>query len=831
MYHDVDPPEGIAPRIVADALTELEEPEKSLAAPACELLVSMVKACPSTSYLAIYALLDQMLTMFKDPDVISIRAPILGHIATILKAMRDVYNPPTAEEAPTAQRQEGVTGFKFAAPSSTTQAQPPTQKDDGSAPNGPLSEQRTYDGDRRPLDGMRDELLATLSNGIRSSAYRSSALLAFVHLTHIPTFLDAAETNYMAENVNDLILSPSADDIRGAALDGLRDIARVNPRVLEETTLPMLFSRLPDRMPSLSSEGGTEAKGVVRRALGALARLCAQPDLFDMLIVRLFTKLDLTCASVYTSAEERESNVGYARGLLITVLTVLEEKVQKGHSDVPRYGVTLCPRIFSLVLSASLRAADDPAAQAPVASDDRVIRDAGRLVTLLTRSLTVDKQAELAGWLYSTFLEGKLGGGHLSMHRSEGSGSGSGSTATFEPLQSGASPSQKKTASAFAAAFVALKKEAGPPPGSLLDWLRQTLTFVLEASCAIEAEAGFTLLAATVNKYVPEPVPSDVQELLDSLWTTEVHTSEAALSSSSPAQLPSRRSRAIQAWFWIAKALVVRNSPRGQEMVEQARESLFVDPLAGRDAATALGLVAQTDDGILRKENGAVIRLLYRQKFFAYLLPRIIQGYKATAVVMPTNVGIAEGSANANPAATTQPVQSTYLIALSSILPFLPRQTTLERLPEIFPLLLLALSLPSSSARSSAARTITLSTALGRKELDEEIKAGNSTSDGMAARHAAGTAPLHLVESHTSTLVDRLLTHCCTPSPHAPPPTRIDGFRTLATLARCVGTTALRPHRAKVLAVLRGPARGVDDPKREVRRWAVDCRAVWNDVA
>ena len=61
LYHDTEKtPEGIATRIVADALDELQEPEKSLAKPATELLVSMVHACPATAHLATYALPDQM---------------------------------------------------------------------------------------------------------------------------------------------------------------------------------------------------------------------------------------------------------------------------------------------------------------------------------------------------------------------------------------------------------------------------------------------------------------------------------------------------------------------------------------------------------------------------------------------------------------------------------------------------------------------------------------------------------------------------------------------------------------------------------------------------
>lgn len=799
LYSDVEAPEGIASRIIADAMNELEEPEKSNAKPACDLLISMVKACPSTAFVATIALLDQTLTMFKDPEVISIRAPILGHIATLLKALRDVYQAPRDDEKDgKASTSTAAPTYKFTAPTSRTEAEPRTQGVDTAEKDVEMTAVRTYDGDRRPLDAMRDELLAALSNGIRSSGYRSSALLAFVHLTHIPTFLSPAETNYMAESVNELIISPSAEDVRGAALDGLRDIARVNPRVLEETTLPMLFGRLPDRMPEPAKDStpSSDGRGVVRRTLGALARLCAQPDLFDMLVVKLFTKLDLTCASTFKTKEEWEANVGYVRGLLVTVLTVLEEKTTKGHTDVPRYGVILCPRLFSLILSAATRDVEQDA-QPPVAADPRVVRDIGRLLTLLVRGLNVEKQAELTTWMYSAFLEGRIGG----------SATSSTTDTAFEPLRSTASPAERQTMYAFAAVFVTLKKQVPPPSGDVSEWLNQVLSYTLDARSELEADAGYSILATTISKHLVEPVPAAVNSFLETLWTREVMSSRDA----------GRRSRAIRAWLWIAKAFIVRNSPMGQTMLNSLLETLFNDENAqvAKEAARSIGLVAKAEDGILSKDNGSVIRLLYRQKFFSFLLPKIISGYKAATPA---------GSAGSTKP-PSQHLQSVYLIALSSILPFMPRQTTTEKLDEIFPLLIRAIDLPDSQARSSAATTIALAAAIGKKERDAEIREGANRPEGLAKR--AGSS-LDLVQDHLNTLVDRLLT-VAQPGVHSPPNVRVAALRCLATICRCVSfSNGIKGQQYKVLKRLNGPGMGVDDPKKEVRIQGVDCKAVWH---
>lgn len=58
----------------------------------------------------------------------------------------------------------------------------------------------------------------------------------------------------------------------------------------------------------------------------------------------------------------------------------------------------------------------------------------------------------------------------------------------------------------------------------------------------------------------------------------------------------------------IAKGLVVRSDQRGYDMVIKILE-LFHDAALGRDAATALGVIAEEGDRVLSKENFAVIRV------------------------------------------------------------------------------------------------------------------------------------------------------------------------------------------------------------------------------
>ena len=77
-----------------------------------------------------------------------------------------------------------------------------------------------------------------------------------------------------------------------AILTLLSTIASYTPRHISQTTLPFLFTSLPDRAPQRTAES---ERLKYWRTLSFLKRLCLQPDLFEMLVVRILTKLDLIC--------------------------------------------------------------------------------------------------------------------------------------------------------------------------------------------------------------------------------------------------------------------------------------------------------------------------------------------------------------------------------------------------------------------------------------------------------------------------------------------------------------------------------------------------------
>lgn len=190
-------------------------------------------------------------------------------------------------------------------------------------------------------------------------------------------------------------------------------------------------------------------------------------------------------------------------------------------------------------------------------------------------------------------------------------------------LQSDAPTAQRDTVILFSSVYIALRKDVPQPRnGDVLGWLADMLSWTVSAQNALQTDAGLAILSAVANKHLPASLPDDAHKLLENFWRSEIeHAGNAdngGLSDGSggeaTAAVPAegtvaRRVRAVQAWFWIAKALIVRAAPEGEKMVDAAREKLFDDPVIGRHTARALTLVAKADDGILNKENGATLRV------------------------------------------------------------------------------------------------------------------------------------------------------------------------------------------------------------------------------
>ncbi|KAJ1573748.1 hypothetical protein NDA11_002646 [Ustilago hordei] len=930
LYEAVDPPKGIAPKMVHDCLVELEEPGKSLAKAGIKVLSCLVRASTSTAYLAVYGFMDQMTKMFADPEDLAQRTPILAGIGELLEALAKVYRH---AELSRAGEETAAVGSEIG----SGQLLPESAKG------------RSYAGDNRPLDAFLEDLLNCLSNGLRSTSYRRSAMLVFSSVVSISILssngapgkegkaekplLDFDELSFLTREVASLLTSSVGDDVREEALCAIEVIsnertsntlAAANPtaKVIEQVVLPVLLEKLPDRIKPLDDpEGRTPGnamddtgaeieliKANIRRSLGALSRLCVAPFLFEAVVVKLFTKLELCCRpSSRTSSggtgEEKgilgltdtneqgkadstvqdqlkslqEANVGYARGLILTLQTMVDLKRANGHRDLTKYAVTLPPRLVTLAL-AGVETSKSGGEELSIAADPAVVADMAALLGTFVKLLDGAKQKELLSSLNKTFVRGT--GTFVEGATTERESliqSSSKLRNAFAPFGEGHVASRNAIALLSAAVVAsnpaagvvvltsegkqATKHEAALSSLSvLLDWAlasaQNSKSATLKASEALQLNSAFWTIVSLTNKFIDESQQAFL-DLLDAFWINNIK------SSSSSALGRAKRRVALQIWMWLTRALVVKSSKLSEAMLNRVLIEIFDDvasKIFGQAPTTQLvqggrgegkgvegaewkfaraaardlsAIVGVGEDGIATKENGFTVRLLWKQKLFSFLLPRLLESYGAAAKVTHS-----QGHNHAHGEKCDHEHQhgekdvdakTIYLVSLAGLLPSLPSTMLVERLEGLFPLLIQALGLPDSKARAAAANAITVASEVGKK-LPSSTEA------------KAGFNPTALIAEHLTSIVTRLLADI-EPSDFTPSLTRIAALRTLASLAAKPGGVEeeaagkveagglehhhLHPLRNVVLKELGRDGKGIDDPVRGVRSFAVDARDAW----
>ncbi|SNX86054.1 related to Transcriptional coactivator MMS19 [Melanopsichium pennsylvanicum] len=939
LYNGVDPPEGIAPKMVHDCLVELEEPGKSLAKAGIRVLNCMVRASASTAYLAVYGFMDQMIKMFADPEDLAQRTPILAGIGELLGALAKVYR---FAEAAKDGDEANINKNAAASQIGSGQLLPKAAKD------------RSYAGDNRPLDPFLSDLLNCLSNGLRSTSYRRSAMLVFSSVVSISILsagnslssaiqgndksakplLDFDELSFLTREVSSLLTSSIGDDVREEALCAIEVIssertattlAASNPtaKVIEEVVLPVLLEKLPDRIepfddPEERTTGNamddTEAeldliKANIRRSLGAMSRLCVAPFLFEAVVVKLFTKLELCCRPSARSTADRgvtgvtdtreegkadstlrdqlralqDANVGYARGLILTLQTMVDLKRQNGHKDLAKYAHTLPSRLVSLTLSGlDVKAGSED--ELSVAIHPAVVAEMAALLGTFVKLLDTNRQRELLASLNKTFVSGQSS--FVENGTAEGAslikassplahsfapfGSSDLSNATYEMASRNAVAllSAAVVACAPAAGVVVLFPASEAPTtkheaalGSLsclLDWSLSNVEKssakhdTVKASQALQLSSAFWTVTSLTNKFVDE-TSQPFLDVLDTFWGTHIK----------PTSTPSSTRRvALQIWMWISRALVVKSSKLSEAMLNRVLIEVFDDVAsktlpsqlivqsvgdgkksgldveewkfaraAARDLSTIVGV---SEDGIVTKENGFTVRLLWKQKLFSFLLPRLLDSYSSAAKlthghqqghVHGENCNHDHGKEEEEEEVDAKTI---YLVSLAGLLPSLPSTMLVERLEGLFPLLIQALGLPDSKARAAASNAITVASEVGKKL--------------GSAKDKFSFDPTALIAAHLASIVSKLLVNT-EPSKYTPSLTRIAALRTLTSLASKPASDEesgeinkesgglehhhLHPLRGVVLKELGKDGKGIDDKVRGVRSYAVDARDVW----
>ncbi|KAJ7097264.1 ARM repeat-containing protein [Mycena belliarum] len=246
-------------------------------------------------------------------------------------------------------------------------------------------------------------------------------------------------------------------------------------------------------------------------------------------------------------------------------------------------------------------------------------------------------------------------------------------------------------------------------------------------------------------------------------WAERIHA---------PTNATPRRRQAIRVWTSICKGLLVRNHALAHAFIGRLFE-VFEDVEVGTEAAKAFGEIAATD-GVLTKRNAAVVKFLWAQKFATGILPRLMKGAQDDNSVQ----------------------QHAHLIALTSLLKAIPNASYAHEMQKLMPLLLRALQIPDAEIRAGVLETL---------------------------RSAAAQHPW--LAEHAPTLARQVLQYTKARGVALTSMRiRVSALRLLGALPAVVRYDVLHPCKADVLREL---AEALDDPRRSVRKEAVDTREIW----
>ncbi|KAL8702531.1 MAG: hypothetical protein Q9201_004297 [Fulgogasparrea decipioides] len=585
----------------------------------------------------------------------------------------------------------------------------------------------------QPLVPFKDRLFELFSQTLMSTAseevsFRIVALNGLLRLCQISNYLSNSEIGLVVQYLDEIVLTADPngrEDVRNAAIEALVIISKLKPNLIMEITFSAFMAKLPD-LPS-----GDSQDYVI--TLEGLARLSMERSISDTLIRRLLNKLE--------NVIQTDGPANYAQALLSTIDYVLSRRDLSTDSNLSSYHGKLVVALVNRAALASVGSGPQ------LLIEPMTLEILGRLIARIIRALDEHKRKSVALNAYTFFLEDR---------------------SPFTPvLYANTLPENQRLTMILSTWILA---SVGPAASALyttgdetdLDSLLNELTrLALMETVPLIRHYILKQLALLTNRSSAPEGPSEAFKVMQD------PVKAAQIGDPTPSMDPT------PVVFWIAKALLLRLA-RTDEVLDHVFGRLS-DKVHG--AASARGFRALlAPEEILSKENGAIIRLLARQKVFTICVPRISTDFRN-----------AEASAKPN-----------YLVALSGILKDVPAEVMMSQIDTLLPLLLQSLDLS-----------------------DQEVKAATIESLIVISQESPAA-----VEGHVQSLTSRLLQSAADPRKNVAK-VRYSALRCLQIFPGKVKDTVLLPSRN---GVIRGILSALDDPKRHVRKAAVECKAAWSNM-
>ncbi|KAG0260460.1 hypothetical protein DFQ27_003517 [Actinomortierella ambigua] len=767
MGSNSDPIEKFLRPILSDCMAQLEKPELKLAKPSGRILKSCAMASDPACTAVTSATIPTLLSQYTSSDQSTRKKALLDVLLDFLDASRTLYG--TAGPKETERDNDFIT----------------------------------------PLLTFKDRFFEIFTNAVLSSNEYNALRLAGIKGLHamilLREFLSETEISYAVQYFVRIVLEDPDIEMQNEALKSLTSLANIMPSTVGAMALPELFEQLPDT-PSEMEIDTVIPRRTPQYILNAVTKIALEPSLFAAVVPQVLEKLGKLARSGSNGNGDGDDGVvdpAYPIALLTSLLDLLRAKAELKHEDLPKYLDYLVPHLLGMCIFPTVTERDGP----NVMKSHGILEVVGGITRVIMIHVDTAVQKTFVQAIFNIFVMGNLSVmANYDQNREK---------VPFTPLSATARESQQNTATLLATVITGCRQETALPVDDLEALTEALVNVAVTTPNAYQRQALSEIVATIVNKY-------NKGNCLNNFLTTKLIPRLQQTIQDESAVYEAREA-ALTTYSWLAKALVLSVNSIGYEMAGEMMK-LFNVPRMGRVAADGFRIVIGEQADILTKETFAVRRLLYKQRFFNYCTPVLVQGFVGSS-----------SSSSPGPSSSSNEVRHHFLVALSHVLRNIPKPILLTELPPLLPLLVHSLSFPDPELKASTIGTFQSVTKEAKELIAEHLGTlvplllQLTLPTGAAATStppASGTATPTTVGS-TPTLMTGITATTTTSGAGATLNTmkvRVAALQCLGELAKDLPFTALVPYKQQVLKDLE---RVLDDKKRFVRREAVECRSLW----
>jgi DNA repair/transcription protein MET18/MMS19 len=659
----------------------------------------------------------------------------------------------------------------------------------------PIAEIRPVDDN--PLDPFKDKFLAIYGQALMSTvkeevSIRVTAAKGLLLLSKMRNFLQDNEIGLIVQHYDEIVLreeSYGRDELRRTAMQGLAEISADKPGPIMEITFPAFLARLPD------TGAEADSSNTYHITLEGLAQISVEKEVSETLIRRLLNKIEVLL-------QVNDDSVRYLSAVLSTVYYVLKRGAKTGNLE---------QHYDRVVVGLTRRAvADLTSGRRSVLCHSGVLELLGRIDNIILRH-SPGKQEHASANTYALFTDGLTL--DLITHAPEVGGLSTGELRSHD-----ANLPKAMILSTFMLAT--LPRNHVFEMDQVQEITTKICEFIIRESklkvAALSSEpvllASLRQIALYINKHLPNSRLEIANDLLAKCYKSLTLTGKHIW---------------VRLIFIITKALVLRLASNSDTILADLVSLLHSGTSSGSEETTTqidahdspqISKVAAygfrtllSDDEIISTTNYAQIRLLAPQRVFHTLMPLISSQFKHSS----------------------DPVEKeNCLVALSGVISTVPSELVMSEFTTLLPLLLQSLDLQQETVKTATLETLAVVIARTPSALEESghvpalVKRLLKTATVPKAlpRNGRGDESMHSKKPETSKTV--------------PPPPLAADMPTVRRLAvRCLFLmpghiskgSGSRPNPLLVLKrdVLQGLLKILDDPKRDVRKEAVDARAAW----